>query len=130
VAFLIAHVIYIVANVGVAVWPGWIAGVAAVVLAGPLCCCATRAAGTVIRIATIVYGGGDQRDGDHRVGTVGARCAGRRWRRSAGCCSTSRTPASRSTGFTGPFPHVAYLALGVYWLGQLGIALAARGPVG
>src|SRR5882672_5502062 len=33
VAFLIAHVIYIVANVGVAVWPGWIAGVAGVVLA-------------------------------------------------------------------------------------------------
>jgi hypothetical protein len=26
-------------------------------------------------------------------------------------------------------PHVAYLALGVYWLGQIGIAIAARGPV-
>jgi hypothetical protein len=31
--------------------------------------------------------------------------------------------------FHRPIPHVAYLALGVYWLGQLGIALAARGPV-
>jgi uncharacterized membrane protein YhhN len=29
--------------------------------------------------------------------------------------------------FAKPIPHVALLTLGVYWLGQLGIALAARG---
>jgi hypothetical protein len=27
--------------------------------------------------------------------------------------------------FRRPIPHVAFLALGVYWLGQLGIAIAA-----
>ncbi len=29
--------------------------------------------------------------------------------------------------FTAPLPHAAFLTLGVYWLGQLGIALPARG---
>ena len=32
--------------------------------------------------------------------------------------------------FRRPFPHAAWLTLGVYWLGQIGIALAARGALG
>ena len=33
VAFLIAHVLYTVANLGVAAWPGWIAAIAVAVVA-------------------------------------------------------------------------------------------------
>jgi uncharacterized membrane protein YhhN len=29
--------------------------------------------------------------------------------------------------FRRPIPHAAFLTLGLYWIGQIGIALAARG---
>ena len=31
--------------------------------------------------------------------------------------------------FRKPIPHVAFLAIGVYWIGQLGIAIAASGSL-
>jgi len=81
------------------------------------------------RIATNRLWRGDQRDGDHPRGPrSGARCAGRRWRRRAVLFYVSDA-SSRSTGFTGP-SRTCLSRSGVYWVGQLGIALAARGPVG
>src|SRR5689334_20379436 len=57
VAFLIAHVIYIVANIRVAVWPGWTAAVVAVfAIATAVLLRYVRPADKVIRAATIVYG--------------------------------------------------------------------------
>src|SRR5262245_26710736 len=56
-AFLIAHVIYIVANLGVAVWPPWIAAVAvAIGIATVVLLRFVRPADKVLRGATIVYG--------------------------------------------------------------------------
>jgi alkenylglycerophosphocholine/alkenylglycerophosphoethanolamine hydrolase len=130
VAFLTAHVIYIAANLGVAVWPGWTAGVAVVVaLATVVLLRFVRPSAIVIRIATIIYGVAISAMVITAWATVGGPLG---WAPLAavGALLFYVSDASLALNrFHRPIPHVAYLAMGVYWLGQLGIALAARGPL-
>jgi uncharacterized membrane protein YhhN len=131
VGFLIAHVLYIVANLGVAVWPGWTAVVAIAVGAATVVLLRyVRPADKVIRAATIVYGVAITAMVITAWATVGGPLG---WAPLAavGAVLFYISDASLAINrFYRPIPHVAYLALGVYWLGQLGIALAARGPLG
>jgi uncharacterized membrane protein YhhN len=130
VAFLTAHVIYIAANVGVAVWSVWTAGVAvAVTLATVVLLRFVRPSAIVIRIATIIYGVAISAMVISAWATVGGPLG---WAPLAavGAVLFYVSDASLALNrFHRPIPHVAYLAMGVYWLGQLGIALAARGPL-
>lgn len=130
VAFLAAHVVYIVANLTVAVWPPWIWGVAAVVLLATVILLRfVRPAHIVLRIATIVYGVAISAMVISAWATIGGPLRWG-WLAAVGSALFYVSDASLAINrFSRPIPHVAYLAIGVYWLGQLGIALAARGPV-
>ena len=131
VAFLIAHVLYLIANLGVATWPGWILAVAlAVVAATAVLLRFVRPPDKVLRVATIVYGVAISAMVISAWATVGGPL---RWAplTAVGAVLFYVSDASLALNrFHRPIPHIAYLAMGVYWLGQLGIALAARGPLG
>ncbi|HET6148266.1 MAG TPA: lysoplasmalogenase [Polyangia bacterium] len=131
VAFLAAHVVYIVANLKVAVWSPALWGVAAVVLlASVILLRLVRPPHIVLRIATIVYGVAISAMVISAWATIGGPL---RWAPLAAAGSVLfyvSDAALAINRFYRPIPHVAYLAIGVYWLGQIGIALAAHGPVG
>jgi uncharacterized membrane protein YhhN len=130
VAFLIAHVIYIVANLRVAAWPAWIAAVVVVVaIATVVLLRYVRPADKVIRAATIVYGIAISAMVISASATVGGPVA---WAPLAAVGSAlfyASDAAVALNRFHRRIPHVAYLAMGLYWVGQLGIALAAHGPL-
>ena len=130
VAFLAAHVVYIVANLKVAVWWSGLWGVAAVVLlASVILLRLVRPPHIVLRIATIVYGVAISAMVISAWATIGGPL---RWAPLAAVGSVLFYVSDASLAinrFYRPIPHVAYLAIGVYWLGQIGIALAAHGPV-
>jgi len=131
VAFLAAHVVYIVANLKVAVWSPWIWPAAlVVVLATVILLRLVRPPHVVLRAATIVYGVAISAMVISSFATIGGPL---RWAPLAAVGSVLFYVSDASLAinrFHRPIPHVAYLAIGVYWLGQLGIALAAHGPVG
>ncbi len=132
VAFLIAHVIYIVAfvHIGVAAWPSWIAAVAvAVGIATVVLLRFVRPADKVIRVATIVYGASISSMVITAWATVGGPLGGAQLAAGGAVLFYVSDASLALNRFHRPIPHVAYLALGLYWLGQLGIALAARGPL-
>jgi alkenylglycerophosphocholine/alkenylglycerophosphoethanolamine hydrolase len=130
VGFLAAHVVYIIANLGVAVWSPLPVVVAVVVLAASTVLLRyARPSVTALRIATIVYGTAISTMVVTAWATLGGRLA---WAPFAATGSVLFYISDSSLAldrFHRKIPHVAYLALGVYWLGQIGIALAARGPV-
>ncbi len=130
VGFLAAHVVYVVANLSVAVWSPIPIVVGAVIITSTMILLRyVRPSATALRIATIIYGTAISAMVISAWATVGGhlRCAPF----AAGGAvlfyiSDSSLALDR---FHKKIPHVAYLALGVYWLGQIGIAIAARGPV-
>ncbi len=130
VGFLAAHVIYIVANLSVAAFTLIPVVVTLVVLAATTVLLRyVRPTAIALRIATIVYGAAISTMVITASATIGGPLG---WSGFAAVgaglfyISDSSLALDR---FHRKIPHVAYLALGVYWLGQLGIALAARGPV-
>jgi uncharacterized membrane protein YhhN len=130
VAFLAAHVSYIVANLGVAVWSPRLLVVAALAItATTLVLRKARPSAVPLRAATIVYGTAISTMVVSAWATVGGPLA---WAPLAAVGSVLFYISDSSLAldkFHRRIPHVAYLTLGVYWLGQIGIALAARGPV-
>jgi uncharacterized membrane protein YhhN len=127
-AFLVAHVAYVIAFVGVAAWSWAVIPVAIVVaiatrstvraiwdgskeVRGPalayaavislMVVCAAATLGGPLKLAPFAAVG-------------------------AALFYLSDSSLARNL-FAKPIPHVSILTLGVYWLGQLGIALAARG---
>ena len=127
-AFLLAHVAYVAAFWRVAVWTPHVAVVAAV-----------TAVTTVILLRAIWRGA----DGMHgptiaygavisamvvsAAATVGGRLPGAPFA-AAGASLFYLSDASLALNrFRRPIPHAAMLTLGIYWIGQIGIALAARG---
>jgi len=121
----------LVANFKVAVWWPGLWGVAAVVLlASVILLRLVRPPHIVLRIATIVYGVAISAMVISAWATIGGPL---RWAPLAAAGSVLFYVSDASLAinrFYRPIPHVAYLAIGVYWLGQIGIALAAHGPVG
>jgi uncharacterized membrane protein YhhN len=128
--FLMAHLAYVLAFVGVAIWSPHVAVVAVIAasttalvlraiwsgargLHGPTVAYGVVISAMVISASATVGGGG--------AFAHGALAAG-----GAGLFYVSDASLALNR-FRRPIPHIAFWTLGVYWLGQLGIALAARG---
>jgi uncharacterized membrane protein YhhN len=127
-AFLLAHLAYVMAFGGVAVWSPHVAVVAVIALAvtaamlraiwpgaagmhGP-----TVAYGVVI--SAMVISASATVGGPFGSGSLAA----------GGAALFYISDASLALNrFRRPLPHIHFWTLGVYWMGQLGIALAARG---
>jgi len=126
-AFLLAHLAYVIGFAGVAGWAPWLALV--VLLNGAVTVAVLRAIwprtagmhGPVIAyglaitaMVTAAFGalaGGLPQGGFAALGAV------------LFYCSDSSLALNR---FRRPIPHAPFLTLGLYWLGQIGIAIAAR----
>ncbi|HXU03791.1 MAG TPA: lysoplasmalogenase [Polyangia bacterium] len=127
-AFLLAHVAYVIGFLGIAVWSPHVAVVALVMLASSgLLLRAIWKGAAAMHAATIAYAA---------VITVMVVAA---WATVGGPLAMAPAAAVGSTlfyvsdatlalnRFSRPIPHIPLLAMGVYWLGQLGIAIAASG---
>jgi alkenylglycerophosphocholine/alkenylglycerophosphoethanolamine hydrolase len=127
-AFLLAHLAYGAAFAGVAVWSPGVAVVALVMIATTTLILRAIRKGTVgLRGPTIAYG------------VVISLMVIAAWATLGGPLRTAPLAAGgavlfyASDGslalnkFRRPIPHAAFLTLGLYWIGQIGIALAARG---
>jgi alkenylglycerophosphocholine/alkenylglycerophosphoethanolamine hydrolase len=126
-AFLLAHVSYVVAFVGVAVWSPHVAIVAAVVaVVTTLLLRAIWAGAAGMHAPVVLYGAVIST----MVVTASATLGGPLALAPAAALGAPIFYVSDSSlalnRFRRPIPHAALLTLGVYWLGQLGIALAAR----
>jgi alkenylglycerophosphocholine hydrolase len=129
-AFLLAHVAYVIAFVGVAVWSPHVAIVAAVMtVSSTILLRATWKGSAGIHPATIAYGvvisamvvaAWAMVGGPHPLALFAA----------IGSLLFYVSDSSLALNlFRKPIPHVAFLAIGVYWIGQLGIAIAASGSL-
>ena len=133
--FLMAHLAYVLAFAGVAIWSPHVALVAVVAattttlvlraiwpgargLHGPTVAYGVVISAMVISASATVGGGGG---GPFAHGALAAAGAGLFY------VSDASLALNR---FRRRIPHIAFWTLGVYWLGQLGIALAARGGWG
>jgi uncharacterized membrane protein YhhN len=130
VGFLAAHVVYVVANLGLAVWSPHVAVVAVIVLAATLVLLRyLHPPAKALRIAVIVYGTALSAMVISAWAMIGGRLSGAPFAAVGAALFYVSDSSLALNRFHRPVPHVAYLALGVYWLGQIGIALAARGAV-
>jgi uncharacterized membrane protein YhhN len=127
-AFLLAHIAYAVAFVGVAVWSPRVAVVAVLMAAVTASMLYAIRAGTVgLRGPTVAYGIGISAMVVAAFATLGGPLPGA-WMAAAGAVLFYASDASLALNkFRRPIPHSAFLTLGLYWIGQIGIALAARG---
>jgi uncharacterized membrane protein YhhN len=129
-SFLVAHVLYVVAFLGVATLSPWTWGAGVGVLAAiglllpaiwpgvaprlrlPVCCYAAAIGAMVVSAAS----------------TQGGRLGGAAWFAAAGATLFFVADSSLALNrFRRPIPHEAVLTMGVYWLGQLGIVLSVQG---
>jgi alkenylglycerophosphocholine hydrolase len=129
-AFLLAHISYVFANLSVARWSWRVAIVALVFIASTAVLLRlARPAEVSLQEATLVYGTAITLMVVSASATLGGPLG---WARLAALGAVLFYVSDSSLAlnrFHRPIPHVSFLTLGVYWLGQLGIALAARGPV-
>ena len=126
-AFLLAHLAYVVGFAGAAGWAPWL--LAVVLATGATTARILRAIwpGTGGMHAPVVaYGLAITAMVTAAFGTVaGGLPLG--WLAAAGALLFYASDASLALNrFRRPIPHAAFLTLGLYWLGQIGIALAAR----
>jgi uncharacterized membrane protein YhhN len=126
-AFLLAHVAYVIAFVGVAVWSAPVAVVA--ILAALSTTMVLRAiwkGAAGLHLPTVAYGAVISAMVVSAAATVGGRLV---WGSAAAVGAvlfyTSDTCLALHR-FRRPIPHVAIATMGIYWLGQIGISLAAR----
>jgi uncharacterized membrane protein YhhN len=127
-AFLLAHLAYGAAFAGVAVWSPGVVIVALVMVATTMMILRAIRGGTVgLRGPTVAYG------------VVISLMVISAWATLGGPLPTAPLAAGGAVlfyasdaslalnKFRRPIPHAAFLTLGLYWIGQIGIALAARG---
>ena len=126
-AFLLAHVAYVIAFIGVAAFSPVVALVALVVVASTTIMLRTIWKGAAgLHGPTIAYGAVISAMVVSASATVGGPL---RWGGAAavGAVLFYASDASLALNrFRRPFPHHAIATMGIYWLGQIGIALAAR----
>jgi alkenylglycerophosphocholine hydrolase len=129
VAFLLAHVAYMIAFLGVAVWSTNVAVVAIIVVfASTALLSATWKGAGAMRGPAIAYAVVISAMVVSAWATVGGRLLLAPFA-AVGAVLFYISDASLALNrFRRPIPHVAFLAFGVYWLGQLGIAIAASAP--
>ena len=127
-AFLLAHLAYGAAFAGVAVWSPHVAVVALATIAATALVLRAIRQGTVgMRGPTITYGVVITAMVIAASATIGGPLA-TPWFAAWGAALFYASDASLALNrFRRPIPHAAFLTLGLYWVGQIGIALAARG---
>ena len=126
VAFLLAHVAYVIAFLGVARWSPHVAAVAAVmVVSSTLIMRAIWKGAAAMHAATIAYATVITTMVVSAAATVGGPYLMAPYA-AVGAVLFYISDASLALNrFRRPIPHIAFWAMGVYWLGQLGIAIAA-----
>jgi len=125
-AFLLAHVAYVIAFLGVAVWSPHVAIVAVVVLASSLVLLRLIWKGSAgLHPAVIAYAAVITTMVVSASATVGGPLPLAPFAAVGSVLFYVSDSSLALNRFRRPIPHVAFLALGVYWLGQLGIAIAA-----
>jgi alkenylglycerophosphocholine hydrolase len=128
-AFLLGHVAYVIAFLGVAVWSPHVAVVAVIVLASTLLLLRAIWKGAAgMRGPTIAYAAVISTMVISAWGTVGGPLASAPFAAVGAVLFYISDSSLALNRFRRPIPHVTFLALGVYWIGQLGIAIAASAP--
>jgi alkenylglycerophosphocholine hydrolase len=125
-AFLLAHIAYVIAFLGVAVWSPHVAVVAVFVTASSLLLLrATWKGAAGMHAATIAYAVVISAMVVSAWATVGGPIAMAPAAAVGAVLFYISDSSLALNRFRRPIPHIAMLAIGVYWLGQLGIAIAA-----
>jgi uncharacterized membrane protein YhhN len=130
VSFLVAHAAYAAGFVSVGTWSLRVAAAGLVVAAAAVVLVRALWAGAVgLRVPVVIYAAAISTMVVSATATLGgALPAPAPALAVAGAVLFFISDASLSLDkFHRPIPHAALLTLGVYWLGQLGIVLAARG---
>ncbi len=127
--FLLAHLAYGAAFASVAVWSPHVAIVAVAAIAATTLVLRAIRHGTVeVRGPTIAYGVVITTMVIAASATIGGPLASAAPLAAGGAVLFYASDASLALNrFRRPIPHAAFLTLGLYWVGQIGIALAARG---
>jgi uncharacterized membrane protein YhhN len=127
-AFLLAHLAYVVAFARVAVWSPHVAVVAVATITVTALVLRAIGPGTArLRAPTIAYGIVISAMVIAASATLGGPWVGAPLA-AAGATFFYASDASLALNrFRRPIPHPAFFTLGLYWIGQIGIALAARG---
>lgn len=127
-AFLLAHVAYVVAFTSVAVWSPHVALVAVATVAVTAFMLRAIWGGTAgLRAPTVAYGVVISAMVITAAATVGGPLAGASLLAGGAVFFYASDASLALNRFRRPIPHAAFLTLGLYWIGQIGIALAARG---
>jgi uncharacterized membrane protein YhhN len=126
VAFLLAHVAYVIGFLGIAVWSPHVAIVAAVIATSSILLLRAIWKGAAgLHAATIAYAAVITAMVVSASATVGGPYLMAPYA-AVGAVLFYVSDASLALNrFRRPIPHAPFLAMGVYWLGQLGIAIAA-----
>lgn len=126
-AFLLAHLAYVIGFIGVGRWAPSVAVVA--VLTGTLTVMVLRAiwpktAG--MHGAVIAYGCAITAMVTSAFGTVAGGLPNGAYAAAGSLLFYASDSSLALNRFRRPIPHAPFLTLGLYWLGQIGIAIAAR----
>ena len=125
-AFLLAHIAYVIAFLGVAAWSPHVAVVAVIVTASSLLLLrATWKGAAGLHAATIAYAVVISAMVVTAWATIGGPVAMAPAAAVGAVLFYISDSSLALNRFRAPIPHIAMLAIGVYWLGQLGIAIAA-----
>ena len=127
-AFLLAHFAYVVAFWGVAVWSPHVAVVAVLILAVTVFVLRAIWAGAAgLRGPTIAYGLVISTMVIAASATLGGALAAAPLAAGGALFFYASDASLALNRFRRPIPHAPLFTLGLYWIGQIGIALAARG---
>ena len=125
-AFLLAHVAYVIAFLGAAVWSPHVALVAAVmVVSSSLLLRAIWKGAAGMHGPVIAYGVVISAMVISAAATLGGPLPLAPFAAVGSVLFYISDSSLALNLFRKPIPHVAFLAIGVYWIGQLGIAIAA-----
>lgn len=129
-AFLLAHLAYVAAFARVAVWSPHVAVVAvATVAATAVVLRATREGTVGMRGPTVAYGLVISAMVIAAFATLGGPLPTAPLAAGGAILFYASDASLALNKFRRPIPHAALLTLGLYWIGQIGIALAARGAI-
>lgn len=125
-AFLLAHIAYVIAFLGAAVWSPHVAIAAVVVLASSVMLVrATWKGAAGMHGATIAYAVVISAMVISAWATVGGPLTMAPYAAVGAVLFYISDSTLALNRFRRPIPHIAFFAIGIYWLGQLGIAIAA-----
>ena len=126
-AFLLAHVAYVIAFAGVGSWSVGVVVVAALlVVSTGLILRAIWAGAAGLRAPTVVYGLVISAMVVAAFATLGGPLAAAPFAAVGSVLFYASDASLALNRFRRPVPHVAFATLGLYWIGQVGIAIAAR----